>query len=252
MRKVQLAVFLLVPIVNFLPMFLFESPFDQNPEVLIQPAGYAFSIWGLIFIAMIIYSVFQLKMERIESPHLRTATYAAISAGLASIVFVPLSYTNVQFLVFPNILWHLISLIILYRALHQQIGFEPDPRTRWYYLGTQLYLGWISAATAVSMALFLRDFGVAYDTMTEVYITVGVLIALIGIALWITTKGGQAIALTIVWALGGIIVENGVHPPIYFTAVTGIILLTGMVLYTVVQGKKLYEQDELMARMMMT
>lgn len=251
MRKVQLAVFILVPIANFLPMFFFETPFGQSPEVLIQPAGYAFSIWGLIFLTMIIYSMFQLKMERVESPHLRTATYAAISAGLASIAFVPISYADIQFLVLPNILWHLISLIILFRALHQQIRLEPDPMTRWYYLGTQLYLGWISAATAVATALFLREYGMAYDTTTEVYITAGVLVALIGVALWLITKGGQAVGLTIAWALVGVIVENGTYTPIYFTAVTGIILLTGMVLYTVVQGKKLYEQDEATPRMMM-
>lgn len=249
MRKVQLAVFLLVPIVNFLPFFFFESPFDRNPEVLIQPAGYAFSIWGPIFLMMIVYSVFQLKMERVSSIHLDRATYAAISAGLASIAFVPISYANIQWLVLPNILWHLVSLVVLYRALHQQIQLEPDPSTRWYYLGTQLYLGWISAATAVAMALFLKAGGMTYDTATEVYMTVAVLAALIAVALWLATRGGQAIALTIVWALVGIIVKSGVHTPIYVTAVTGIMLLTGIVLYTIVQGKKLYEQDTPSARM---
>ncbi len=94
MRNVQLVVFLLGPIANFLPFFIMDTPFDRNPEVLIQPAGYAFSIWGPIFLAMIIYSVFQLKMERVESPYLKTATYSAISAVFASFTFVPISFTS--------------------------------------------------------------------------------------------------------------------------------------------------------------
>lgn len=243
MRKVQLLVFLLVPLTSFIPNLIWEMPFDRNPYVLIQPADYAFSIWGPIFLAMIIYSVFQLKMERAESVHLQTATWAGISAGLASIAFVPISYTNIQWLSLLDILWHLGSLIVLYRALYQQVRLEVDPQTHWYYLGPQLYLGWISAATAVSVALFLREMGMAYDTVTEIYITAGVLVALIGVALWLATKGGQVVALTIVWALVGVIVESGMYTPIYYTAITGIILLTGAVLYTIFNRKKLYEQD---------
>ena len=244
MRKIQLAIFILVPLANFVPGLIWGQPFDQNPEVLIQPAGYAFAIWGPIFLGMLIYSVFQLKMERASSPHLRVATYAASSAGLASIAFVPISYLNIQWLTMLDILWHLGSLVVLYRALYRQVRLEMDPQTHWYYLGTQLYLGWISAATAVSIALFLREAGMAYALMTEVYITAGVLVALIAVAAWLTTKGGQGVALTIVWALGGVIVSSGQYMPIYYTAATGMVLLLGLVLYTFVKGDKLYDQNK--------
>lgn len=243
MRKLQLIIFILVPLVNFGVQAFTNSPFDDDPNVLIQPAGYAFAIWGPIFLGMLIYSVFQLKMERVESPHLDLATKAGISAGLASIAFVPISYTDIQWLGFIDIIWHLLSLIVLYRALYQQIQLEQEPNTHWYYLPTQLYLGWISAATAVSTGLTLRDtFGVAFETTTEVYITVGVIAALVAVALWIATKGGQMVSVTIVWALGGLIVENGMYSPILYACIIGMVLILGVVLRSASQGKKLYDQ----------
>ncbi len=244
MRKLQLIVFILVPLVNFGVQLFYPSAFDDDPTVLIQPAGYAFSIWGLIFLGMLIYSVFQLKMERVESPHLDLATKAAISAGIASIAFVPISYTDLQWLGWLNIIWHLVSLIVLYRALYQQVQLEPDPKTHWYYLPTQLYLGWISAATAVATGLMLRDtFGVAFEMVIEVYITVGVIAALIGVALWISTKGGQVVSLTIVWALGGLIVENQAYTPIVYACIGGMVLIVGAVIYSFSQGKQLFDQQ---------
>lgn len=244
MRKVQLAVFILVPLVNYIPFAFLEQPFDRNPDVLIQPAGYAFSIWAAIFIGMIVFSVFQLKMERAASKHMETATWAAISAGLASIVFVPISYTNLQWLGTVDILWHLISLIVLFRALYQQIKLEVDPKTHWYYIGPQLYLGWISAATAVSIALTLREAGVAFDLVTEIYITAGVMVVLISAAIWLATRGGQWVSLTIVWALVGLIVKNGMYTPILYTAIIGIVLVVGIVVYTFVKGRKLFDQQD--------
>ncbi len=244
MRKLQLVVFILVALVNFGVQAFTDSPFDDDPEVLIQPAGYAFSIWGVIFLGMLIYSVFQLKMERVESPHLDLATKAGISAGLASIAFVPIFYTGWQWLGWLNIIWHLISLIVLYRALYKQVQLEPDPHTHWYYLPTQLYLGWISAATAVSTGLMLREtFGLSFDEMTEVYLTVAVIAALILVALWINTKGGQAVSLTIVWALGGLIVEQQAYLPITYACVGGIVLIAVAVANSWRKGEQLYEQE---------
>lgn len=244
MRKLQLIVFILVPLVNFGVQAFTNSPFEDDPEVLIQPAGYAFSIWGVIFLGMLIYSVFQLKMERVESPHLDLATKAGISAGLASIAFVPISFTDMQWLGWLDIMWHLISLIVLYRALYQQIQLEQDPNTHWYYLPTQLYLGWISAATAVSTALTLREsFGITLDTVTEIYMTVGIIAALVLVALWIATKGGQMVSVTIVWALGGLIVENGMYSPILYACIIGMVLIISLVIYSAAKGKKLYDQQ---------
>lgn len=237
MRILQFILFLLVPLVNFGAQAWFGDPFQNDSEVLIQPAGYAFAIWGPIFLGMIIYSWFQLGKERVNSPHLRKATYAGIAAALASICFVPISYTDLSWLVWLNLLWHFVALIILFFALRRQLVLEQAPSTRWYYLPTQMYLGWICAATAVSFALFFRDtLGVQFALEIEAWITAIVIFALTGVGLLFGQARGLVSALTIVWALVGIIVANSAIPVIYYSAFAGIVLILAIVGYQLARG----------------
>jgi len=239
LRKVQFILFLLVPLVNFGVNYFFPSPFDDDARVLIQPAGYAFSIWGPIFLGMIVYSWFQMQSERVESIHLRKATIAGIFAGLASIAFVPISYMDTQWLGFLNIIWHLIALIVLFTALRKQVTLETAPNTHWYYLPTQMYLGWICAATAVSTALMLTEAGVSPAIETQVILTAIVIGVLIILGAIMANQRGLIVSLVFIWALVGIIVENGSYEIIKFVSIGGIIVLALVVGFKLVKGQRL-------------
>lgn len=239
MRKIQFLVFILVPIINFGSTIYMDSQFDDDPNVLIQPAGYAFSIWGPIFLGMLIYSWFQMKEERVESPHLKTATLAGISAGLASIAFVPISFTDIQWLGFVDIIWHLVSLIILFIALRKQILLEKNPNTHWYYLPTQMYLGWICAATAVSAALMLTEAGWVPGISNQVTITVGIIGALLLIGLFMATQKGMVVPLVFIWALVGVIVENGEYELIKYASIAAIAILAAITGLQIIKQKRL-------------
>jgi hypothetical protein len=225
MRKLQFALFLLVPIVNFGVQFFADDPFADDPRNFIQPAGYAFSIWGPIFLGMIVYSWFQLKEERVESEPLRKATIAGILAALASITFVPISYTDIQWLNLLNLLWHLFALIWLFVNLRKQIQLEENPQTKWYYLPTQMYLGWISAATAVGFALTLESFELGLSESTELMITAVVIAALVGVALFLISRNGGVSAMVIIWALVGVIVASGEYNIVKYSAIGAIVLI---------------------------
>lgn len=239
MRLLQFILFILVIIVNFGVNALFDTPFDDDFFVFIQPANYAFAIWGPIFIGMIIYSWFQWRPDRVESPHLKKATIAGIFAALASIAFVPLSFTNNQPLIFLNLLWHLIALIFLFIHLRKQLPLEKNSNTRWYYLPTQMYLGWICAATAVSFALTLKSFGVNLETEVEVMVTAVVVGALVLVGLFLVLQRGKVAALTIVWALVALMVKNGEYLPIKWSAIAGIVVLSSAVLHKIYKGEQL-------------
>jgi len=239
MKKLQFLLFLLVPIVNFGSAFLFDSQFEDDTKVLIQPAGYAFSIWGPIFLGMIIYSWFQMKSERIDSPHLRTATIAGIFAALASIAFVPISHTNMQWLVFVNIIWHLIALVVLFVALRQQIQLEEHPKTHWYYLPTQMYLGWICAATAIAAALMLAEVGVSLPLEQQVNITVIIIGALVVIGIFMAFQKAIVVPLVFIWAALGIIAENGDYLTIKYASIAAIAILGIVSLWQIIKRKRL-------------
>ncbi len=239
LRKIQFFLFIVVIIVNFGTQFFFPNQFDDDPIVYIQPAGYAFSIWGPIFIGMIIYSWFQMQPERVDSNYLKSATHAGILAGLASITFVPISYTDIQWLGFINIIWHLAALIWLFVSLRQQAKLETNTNTRWFYLPTQMYLGWICAATAVSFALTLRQtFGFEFALPTELNITAVIIVALLGVGLLLAANKGLIATLTIVWALFGLIAKFGEYAEIKYTASVAIVLLIASVFYFI------YKKDQ--------
>lgn len=239
LRILQFIIFLLVPAVNFGVGFFFESPFNDDSKVLIQPAGYAFAIWGPIFLGMIIYSWFQLQQTRVPSKYLDNATKAGILAGLASIAFVPISYSDIQWLGFINIIWHLCALIWLFLSLRKQIVLEHDTATPWFYIPTHMYLGWICAATAVSSALTLTELGVNLDIQMQEMITVLVIAVLTGLGIYMASIKAYVIPLVFIWALIGIIVENGSFPLIRYGSLVGILLLSAITLPQIIKVKRL-------------
>jgi hypothetical protein len=239
LRKIQFIIFLIVPLINFGVNFFFPSPFDDDEKVLIQPAGYAFAIWGPIFLGMIFYSWFQLQSSRVESRQLKKATISGIAAGLASIAFVPISYMDIQWLGFINIMWHLIALILLFLALRQQVQLETDSKTSWYYLPTQIYLGWICAATAISVALALTEAGISPIIETQVIITVAIIGVLTLLGTFMAQQRGMIIPLVFIWALIALIAENGQYALIKYASVAGIILLAFVVGYKLIKGQRL-------------
>src|SRR4030066_548255 len=56
-------------------------------QVYFVPAGYFFSIWGLIYIGLIAYAVFQALPSQRENPRLRQTGYLVAGSGLANIVW---------------------------------------------------------------------------------------------------------------------------------------------------------------------
>ena len=249
MRLLQLIVFILVPLVNFADVFLDfgPSPFEDDPNVLIAPAGYAFAIWGPIFLGMLIYSFYQYSDRRVASPHLRRATYAGILAGLASITFVPISYSDMQWLGWLNILWHLAALIWLFIELQQQVKLEPDPKARWFYLPTQLYLGWICAATVVSTALMLDEAGFEPATLYQSYWAVALIGALAAVGLFMNLRGGSVVTMVVIWALVGVIAKQGDYVLIYYAALGAITLLITALVLRAVRGRYLVFSPRLRA-----
>jgi len=239
LRKIQFIIFLIVPLVNFGVNFFFPSPFDDDDRVLIQPAGYAFAIWGPIFLGMIFYSWFQLQPTRVESRHLRKATHSGIAAGLASIAFVPVSYMDIQWLSFIIIVWHLIALILLFVALRQQVQLETYSKTSWYYLPTQVYLGWICAATAISVALTLTEAGISPSMETQVIFTVAIIGVLTVLGAFMAQQRGLIVPLVFIWALIALIAENGQYAPIKYASVGSIIALASVAGYKLVKGQRL-------------
>ena len=224
-RFAPLVTFLTVTIVNFLPIG--ERRFEDDADTLINAANYAFSIWGVIFIGLIGFSVVLAKAKEPDTPYLRKAIIGLCVAGLASIAFVPISIGGNQIFGFLDVAAHLVALIFAYGNLRKHKTVTPDrPRKQgfWFY-GPSMYLGWISAATVIAASLALNQLCFSPSLQTSIALAAILIIILLGIGLKFLAEQDAVYALTVAWALVGVGVEQAATPLLQYLAWSSALVL---------------------------
>ena len=221
-RIILLIVFILVPVANYLPILLDVSQdrFTNGTDTRIDAAGYAFSIWGVIFTGMLLFAFFQLRSAD-DSPYLRRALRFLVVAGLASIAFVPISFGANYLWGVVDLLWHLVALIGAYLALRHHEAERGSPAYGWTWFAPSMYLGWISAATVISTALALQQLGITFEPPTAIAIATGLVIVLTLLGIYLGLRRDGIYAFTVAWALVGVAVEQQDAALIFWAASAG-------------------------------
>lgn len=171
---------------------------------LFTPAGYVFSIWGVIYVLLAAFTYYQFTADDAEL-HQKIGWLFVASSFFNSIWIFLWHYMYVA-LSLVAMFGLLACLILIYTRL--EIGrTEVSPRKRnMVHTTFSVYLGWITVAPIANVAALLVDLGwEAYNT-TAIYITAAmILIALVLTVVNTYIRGDIAYAAVIVWALGGII-----------------------------------------------
>lgn len=195
---------------NALPLNgLTTGEISDRFRVYFVPAGYVFSIWGLIYLGLIAFAIFQALPAQKENPRLRAIGGWVVLASLANSAWIFLWHFEQFPLTLVAMLVLLLSLIQIYLKL--DIGRQNVPRTEALFaqLPFRIYLGWISVATVANVTILLEylrwdGFGIA----DEVWMIL-VLIAVLGIVSAVNlTRRDLAYTLVILWALAGIAVKQ--------------------------------------------
>ena len=169
----------------------------ENPPV--QPAGYAFSIWGLIYLWLLGSAVFGLRKraedEEWDAPRLPLIVSLAVGA-----IWLPVAVLS------P--IWATILIwVMLGGALAALLRTGPEDRLILRGpLG--LYGGWLTAASAVSLGLLAAGWGLppfGPEGWAIVALSVGLVIA----AAMVWRVPSPAYGAAVVWALVGVLVQNG-------------------------------------------
>lgn len=174
---------------------------DRYPTYVV-PAGYAFSIWSLIFALSIAYAVWQMLPAQRENPLLRRVGWLTAAAFAGSTLW--------QF-VFPagwygvSVVLIVITLVSLATAVGRMTGWR-TPFTgaeRWLvWIACGIYLGWITVATVANSAQALLaagvvDLGLGAETWGMVMLAAaGVIASAVTLA---TRNPGYPLA--VIWAL---------------------------------------------------
>jgi hypothetical protein len=128
-------------------------------DVLIVPANYAFAIWGVIYLGLISLGIYQVLPTNSGHPRLRQMGYWLVISSLAQSLWVILFQLRFFPLSVLAMIAILLPLIVLYLRL--DIALTPvSSQQRWLVnIPISIYLGWISVATIVNVALALYHLG---------------------------------------------------------------------------------------------
>jgi hypothetical protein len=198
-------------------------------KVFFVPAGYVFSIWGLIYIGLIAFAIYQALPAQRDNPRLRAIGWWISCGGLANIAWIFLWHYNQFPLTLVAMLVLLGTLIITYLNLGIGRSKASNGETWMARVPFSIYLGWITVATVANVTSVLDyvkwdGFGIAPEIWMGIVLAVVVVIA----ALMNFTRRDVAYGLVILWALAGIsIKQSGVQAVVIPTWISfGLVALT--------------------------
>jgi benzodiazapine receptor len=188
-------------------------------KVYFVPAGYVFSIWGLIYLAILGFAIYQMLPSQRENPRLRRIGYWFALSCLANCVWLFLWHYEQFPLTLVAMVVLLISLIMVYLRLN--IGrTQISAGERWLVnVPFSIYLGWVTVATianATELLYYLGwgGWGIAPQAWAVILLAIGVGIA----AAMSFTRGDVAFLLVLIWAFVGIAVKQTGAPLVVVSA----------------------------------
>ncbi len=207
---------------------------------LITPAGFTFSIWGVIYTLLLVFTIYQILPRNREQPFLHRISVLFALSGILNILWLFLwHYELITFSVV--LMFALLSALI---SIYLRLDIGKDEASLWekvcVHLPFSVYLGWITVASIANVAAALTAVGwdgggIGQTTWAVLVIIVALLVTLTTIA----TRKDVAYGLVIVWALIGIRSKQIDNETIVLTAEAGIaIILIAIVLTAVVSRWK--------------
>ena len=121
-------------------------------DVLITPAGYAFAIWGLIYLGLISLGVYQVLPKNKENDYLDKLGYYLVISSLAQSVWVFLFLSRLFVLSTVAMVTILIPLVLVYLDLNISLKSR-SKQDKWFVnFPISVYFAWITVATILNVA----------------------------------------------------------------------------------------------------
>jgi hypothetical protein len=197
--------------------------------VLFVPAGYVFSIWGLIYLGLIGYSIFQALPANRANPTLRSIGYLYILSALANISWIFLWHYEQFVFTVPVMLVLLGSLIAIYRRVNSRNDLAPQEQ--WFVrIPFSVYLGWITVATVANVTAVLDylNWG-RWGINPEIWFAIMLLIATAIGALVAWLRRDVAYVAVLVWAFAGIAVKHSSNQFVWGASVLAALVLAVLI-----------------------
>ncbi|MEH6746166.1 MAG: tryptophan-rich sensory protein [Maribacter arcticus] len=197
---------------------------------LFTPASYAFAIWGIIFLALLAYGIFQVRrafFSEKESIFIEQTGYWFVLANILNCCWVfafVYNYTGLSVLIMFGILISLIKIIL---NTNMERWDAPISTIAFVWWPICIYSGWISVATIANISAYLSKLNWNGGILSEQAWTISmIVVAIILNLLMIWKRNMREFALVGIWALFAIYIRHeGSYNSIAYTALIGCIIL---------------------------
>ena len=207
-------------------------------QVYFVPAGYVFSIWGIIYLGWIAFIIYQFRASQKESPRLRRLGYLFALSNLANAAWLFAWHYNT----FGLSVFIMLTLLGLLIASYLRLDVNRAPVStaeRWSVdIPFSVYLGWITVATVANVTDWLylvewNGFGIAAQAWAVIMIAVA---SLVGLLMALTRKDA-AYLFVLVWSFVGIAVKQAPAPHVVTAAWIGAGLMLVLAVYSLMRRK---------------
>jgi hypothetical protein len=184
----------------------------------IQPAGYAFAIWGVIYLWLAVSAVFGLT--RRDDPSWRRTDVWHVGALILGTLWLAIANDYPLTATFTIIVMAGFTLAGFLAA-------SPTKDRWWLQAPLGLFAGWLTAASMVSLGVVVSGYGLLSDTATALVM----LAVILGVAVLIQTRRPTmpTYSATVVWAAIGVAVVNwSLNPPVAYAALLGAAVQTAV------------------------
>ena len=205
---------------------------DKYPTVL-TPAGYAFSIWTLIYIGLIAFSVYQLLLKNlVRFRSIRSLYVVSCVLNCAWIYF----WHQDQIAICLVIILTLLATLILILVRFSREGAAAGALLTKIPFG--IYAGWVTAASLVNFVVFLNYVGVSFGTGTWSAIGAAMIMLAATVAVVVRWRLKNYIfPMSIAWAATAIAVKQSGNTAIVVAAAICVIICLILTLSFVMDQK---------------
>ena len=204
---------------------------------LFTPAGYAFAIWGLIYLLLFVFVGYQWYawIKKRDNEYLKATGIWFIISNFANGMWI-IAWTNDRIgLSFFLILLLLVSLMMLMFRLRLEVWDAPVRIIAFVWWPVCIYLGWIVVATMANLAAFSVSLNPAGAfALQEVWVVVMIAFAAVIYGLLVYFRNMREAAMVGIWALVAIAVNQWQESPV--VAYAAVFASGALLIYSALQA----------------
>ena len=195
-----------IPAAALLSIGTFENVTRPLPT-LIQPAGWTFSIWGLIYLLSLVFAIYQV-IPKNDNQTLRAVRIPALIAFAGSTVWLWLAGDS------TIVVWGTIPVLFIMAGALSYVVIQPRLPARWPQLFSQSillpYAAWTGIAQWLNIQALLNDREIIVTESVNLLSNLGFLVCIAAFSFYFFYRSGWSVWYggVIAWASVGVVVAN--------------------------------------------